>query len=61
MVKSLIRPVILGCVVGFLFIGAPLYNTIQPTVTVDVPEKLSVDDLELPPLPEFERMTGENE
>ena len=60
MVKSLIRPVLLGCVVGFLFIGAPLYNTIQPAVTVDVPEKISVEDLDVPSLPELERLTGES-
>ena len=61
MLRFVFRVTILGCLLGFLFIGAPLYNTIQPTVTVDVPERLSVEDLELPSLPEFERLTGENE
>lgn len=58
--RYVVRTVVLGCLLGFLFVGAPLYNTIQPTVNVDVPEKLSVDDLELPAIPEFERLTGEN-
>ena len=60
MLKFVFRVTVLGCLMGFLFVGAQLYNTIQPTVNVDVPEKISVEDLELPPLPEFERLTGES-